>query len=399
MPAPTLAAAKPASLPQSGAPRTPAPVVPFTRAARKMSRLIGQYPMALGASALPFAPIQLPAAGFLRFLRVTVTGTTAGNAATVAFNNDGPFNVLQNISILTANGDALTSPLDGFTLAMLNKYGAFGSGFKDLVADPTYSTTPGAGGTGGSFKFSLSIPFEVDTRDAFCSLENMAANQSYLLQMSASPTNQVYTTPPTNAPNITVRIVMEYWSAPSGATTAGIAQQTAPNGDGSVSLIQTQQPPITPGTNQNIQLVNVGNTIRFPMFILRNAGGVRDEADWPDLFTVYQNGQPLMLKTKDNFRSQMAQDYRVTGGVSATPAVNTLDNGVFVITDFMNDGAQGNAKVDGGSNRDLFLVTGSGTALNIEATSGWGAGASSLLCVQNAIRPASPQALYPPFVI
>jgi hypothetical protein len=364
-----------------------------------MSRIIGQYNLTAGASVLPFTPLSLPAAGFLRFLRVTVTGTTAGNAATVAFNNDGPFNALQQISLLTANGDALTSPLDGFTLYAANKYGAFGVDFVDPVSDPAYSVTTGAGATGGSFKFQLRIPFEVDPRDAFCSLENMASNLSYMLNLSLSPTSQIYTTPPTNPPAVSIRLAMEYWAAPANTTSAGIGQQTAPNGDGSVSLIQTQQPPITPGTQQNIQMANVGNTIRWIMFILRTPTGARTDADWPDISTVYQNGQPLMAKTRDNWKSQMATEYRITGGTSATPAVNTLDTGVYMVTDFMNDGAGGSNRVSSAANRDLLLVTGSGTALNYESTSNWGASASSLLAVTNAIRPASPQALYTPFVI
>lgn len=400
MPAPTLGGSKTAvAQPQGASKGTPAPVVPFTRAARKMSRIIGQYNLTAGPSVLPFTPLSLPAAGFLRFLRITVTGTTSGNAATVAFNNDGPFNALQQVSLLTANGDALTSPLDGFTLYAANKYGAFGVDFVDPVSDPAYSVTTGAGATGGSFKFQLRIPFEVDPRDAFCSLENMASNLSYMLNLSLSPTSQIYTTAPTTPPVVSIRLAMEYWAAPAGTTSAGIGQQTAPNGDGSVSLIQTQQPPITPGTQQNIQMANVGNTIRWIMFILRTSAGARTDADWPDISTIYQNGQPLMAKTRDNWKSQMATEYRITGGTSATPAVNTLDTGVYMVTDFMNDGAGGSNRVSSAANRDLLLVTGSGTALNYESTSNWGASASSLLAVTNAIRPASPQALYTPFVI
>jgi len=95
----------------------------------------------------------------------------------------------------------------------------------------------------------------------------------------------------------------------------------------------------------------------------------------------------------------MARDYRLTGGLSATPALNTLDNGVFVLSDFINEGASGDHKADGSSNRNLFLVTGSATAFNIEASTPWGASASSLLCVQNTIRPSSPQAMYTPHLI
>lgn len=400
MPAPTIGGNKTAvAQPQGASKGTPAPVVPFIRAARKMSRIIGQYNLTAGASVLPFTPLSLPAAGFLRFLRVTVTGTTAGNSAAVAFNADGPFNALQQISLLTANGDALTSPLDGFTLYLLNKYGAFGADFIDPVSDPAYSVTTGSGATGGSFKFQLRIPFEIDPRDAFCSLENMASNLSYMLNLSLSPSSQIYTTQPTNPPQVSVRLAMEYWAAPANSTSAGIGQQTAPNGDGSVSLIQTQQPPITPGTQQNIQMANVGNTIRWIMFVLRTASGARTDADWPDISTVYQNGQPLMAKTRDNWKTQMATEYRITGGTSATPAVNTLDTGVYMVTDFMNDGSSGSNRVSSSANRDLLLVTGSGTALNYESTSNWGGSASSLLAVTNAIRPASPQALYTPFVI
>lgn len=400
MPTLQATAGKPQAQTGNSGNKAPAPVVPFTRAARKMSRMIGQYNVTPGTTVVPLNNIPLPAAGFMRFLRLTVTGTTAGNAATVTFKNDAPFNLLNNVSVQTANGDALTSPLDGFLLYVINKYLALGSGRRDPVADPAYSVTAGSGATGGSFKFQIRIPFEIDTRDAFGALENMAANQSYLLQMSALDTGHIYGTAPTTPPNVTIRAVMEYWAAPNATTTQGIAQQIAPNGDGSVNLLQTAQPPVVAGTNQSIQLPNVGNTVRALVFILRDSSGVRDSADWPDISTFYQNGQPLMLKTKDNWLTQMAEEYNITGGVSATPAVNTLDTGVFVVTDFMNDGGSGNGKVDGGANRDLLLVTGSQTALNFEATSNWGATAGTTLQVlTNAIRPSSPQALYPPVLI
>lgn len=399
MPAPTLAkptASQTAAVTSQNGNAAPVPVVPFTRASRKKSRLAGQYgPVTLNTNVQALAPIQVPAAGFLRRIRLTISGVTSGNAAAVAFQPDAPYNVLQQISFLSANGDTLISVIDGFTLGMLNKYGAFGTGRYDPVADPTWSMTTGAGGTGGSFSFNMLIPVEVDTRDAFCALQNMAANQAFLLQLSLNNLASIYSTAPTSAPQVTVTAVMEYWSAPATANPNGDPQATFPPGNGSVSLIQTQTPPIAPSTQQNIQLLNVGNTIRFAMFILRTAAGVRTEADWPAVTNFYVNGDPWYYKTKANWRSEMAQQYDFTGGLSATPALNTLDNGVYVLTDFMNDGSSGGANVDGASNRNEFLVTGSGTAFNVEAVS-WGASASSLFVVENVIRPASPQAMYTP---
>lgn len=396
-PAPTLAK------PQSAAPaQAPAPVIPFTRASRKKSRpAAGTTSTVLNTTVQGLTPIQLPAAGFLRRIRVTVQGTTAGNAAATAFNADGPFNVLQQISLLSANGDTLISVIDGFTLYALNKYGAHGTGRHDPVADPSYSVTTGAGATGGSFKFTLNIPVEIDSRDAFCTLQNMAANQSFLLQLSLNATTGatgLYTTAPTTAPTVTVTAVMEYWSAPAGANSNGDPQAQFPPGNGSVSLIQTQQPPITASTQQSIQLLNVGNTIRYEVFILRTAAGVRTETDWPTVMNVLVNGDPYFYKTKDQWRSQMAQEYQYTAGVAAAPTLNSLDNGVLVLTDFMNDGASGDGVINGASNRNLYLNTLSSTAVNIEAVS-WGATASSLQVITNAIRPASPQALYSPSLI
>lgn len=401
MPAPTIAK-PPTAAPSQGDNAAPQAVVPFTRASRKKTRLAngvpGPYVLNAGVQALP--PVQLPAGGFLRRIKLTVTGTTAGNAAAVAFNPDGIFAVLQQISLLSANGDTLISVIDGFTLYCINKYGAHATGRYDPVADPTYSAITGGGATGGSFKFNISIPVEIDSRDAFCTLQNMAANQSYLLQLSLNSLAGLYATAPTTAPSVTITAIMEYWSAPAQSNGDGMPQAQVPPGNGSVSLIQTQQPPITASSQQNIQLLNVGNTIRYELMILRTAaaGNPRTEADWPNVFNVYVNGDPWFYKTKDQWRSQMAQEYDYTAGVTATPTLNSLDAGVFVITDFMNDGASGDGNVDGASNRNMYLNTLSTTAFNIEAVN-WGAAAAQLSVVTNAIRPSSPQAMYNPFLI
>lgn len=393
-PAPTLAQAK--SAPQGASNAAPVPVIPFTRASRKKSRLVSNIgPVVLNTGQQALNPIQLPAAGFLRAIRLNVKVTAAGNAAAVAFKADAPFNVLQQISVLSANGDSLISPIDGFSLYAINKYAAIGSGAYDPVADTGYSLTTGVGaGAGGSFSFNIRIPFEVDTRDAFGALQNMAANQSFLLQMSLNSLSQIYSVAPTAAPSVTVTAVMEYWSAPAAANATGDVQATFPPGNGSVSLIQTQTPPITAGSTQNIQQLNVGNTIRSVIYILRDAAGNRTEVDWPATTNFYVNNDPWYYKTKENWRSDMARDYGFNAGITATPTVRALDNGVYVLDDFINDGAQGNNKVDGGSNRNLWLVTGSATAFNIEATTPWGAAANNLLILQNTIRPSSPQAMY-----
>jgi hypothetical protein len=394
VPAPTLArpaAAQPAA--QGGA---PAIAVPFTRASRKKSRLAFQVgPTTLNTTVQAISPQQLPAAGYLRQIRATVTCTAAANVATVAFKQDAPFNVLQQVSLLTANGDTLISTIDGYALYVENKYGAFGTGANDPLADPNFSLVAGSGANAGSFSFEIVIPVEIDSRDAYGALQNMAANQSFLLNLSLNSLANIYSTQPTNAPTVSIDATMEYWSAPAETNADGALQATAPLASGTVSLIQTQTPVINPGAYQNLQLLNVGNTVRHIIFILRDAAGNRTEADWPTVFNLNVNNDPWMRKTVKQWRAQMAREYRYTGGVSAAPTINKLDNGVFVITDFMNDGSSGASRVEATSNRNEWLVTGSATALNMEVNA-WGAAASNLLILQNNIRPSSAQATYAP---
>jgi len=370
------------------------PAIPFIRASRKKSALVTTLTNTPTTTQITLAAAQIRPAGFLARIRLVVTATTAANAATVAFQPDAPFNILQQIGFVSPAGDTIMSTLDGFSLFVLNKYGAFGSGTRDPLADPTYSVVAGAGATGGSFKFMLDIPVEIDSRDAFCTLQNMAANQQFILQMSLNTLANVYTTPPTTAPAVVIVAVMEYYSAPNATNGDGYPQATTPQGNGSLSLIQIQTPPIVANTTQNLQLINVGNTFRAQFFILRTAGGVRTEVDWPTVFNIYVNNDLYFYKQKDLWRSQMAIEYQYRGGITAAPTVNALDAGVFVLTDFMNAGSQGGMQVDGSSNRNMYLVTGSGTGFNIEAGTPWGAAAGSLLAITNAIKPANAQSLY-----
>jgi hypothetical protein len=344
-------------------------------------------------------PIQIPANGYIKRLTVDVVATTSANAAAVAFQNDAPFSALTQISVAAANGDSLVNPISGFTAVMLGKYGAFGTtGRRDPIADPVYSAVSGAGGTGGSFHYQFDIPFEIDPRDALCALPNMAANQAFLLQLFMNASSAVYSTAPTTLPSVTITVTAEYWAAPAAANAQGVPQQTAPRVANAVSLIQTQTPAIVPSSDQTIPLINVGNTIRFLYFEARTAAGARTDADWPNVFNLLVNNDLWLYKTKSNWKRQMANEYGYTAGISATPAINTLDTGVYVLTDFMNDGGQGGNLVSSAANRDLMLVTGSGTALSIEAQN-WGASISSLLVVTNALRIPDPSGFYAPIVI
>lgn len=400
--APTLTAQNPTTQAtvQSGTAQQAPAQIPFTRAARKKSRLIGQYgPTTLATTANNLPPISIPANGYMRSLTLDITGTTSGNSAAVAFANDAPFNILSGVAFFAANGDTILSQMDGFALYALNKYGAFSTtGANDPLRDPTFSKTTGSGSTGGSFHFQIDIPLEFDARDGAGALTNMAANQSFLLNLTLNTIANVYTTAPTSAPTVSITITAKYWSAPTPANLQGIPQQQAPNNANLTSIVQVATPNVTPSTQQDIQLPNVGNTIRSLIFIARTSSGARTEVDWPGVFGLEVNNDTWEYLTKNNWRYQMAKQYDLFGGITAAPTLNSLDNGVYVYTGFISDGASGDDVVAGSSNRDLMLVTGSGTGLNINANT-WGSGIASLQVLTNSLRIPDVASFYAPMGI
>ncbi len=394
MAAPTLA--KKTVAPQAGAAKVPPVIIPFTRAARKKSRVIGSQSFTPGASVQPLAPIQLPAAGYLRKLEIEVSGVCVNNiVAGVAFSADGPFPLFNSIGVLAANGDTIHANMSGFTWSRLQKLGAFSADKGHAPeSDPTYSVTTGNGASAGSFSYVQEIPFEIDERDALGALPNMASNQSFTLNLAVGTLAQIYSTAPTNAPTVTITITMHYWAVPAAVNSAGVAQATAPLTAGTFSILQSQQPAITAGTDQTLQSANVGNTVRFVYFELRTAAGVRTDVDFPALFNLLVNNDIWMQKRKTLWQRQIGNDYGLTGAPNANPTAGALDNGVYIIDDFINGGSQGK-KASGSSNRDELLVTASATALDFEFNQ-FGANASQLIIVTNSLKVADSAALYAP---
>jgi hypothetical protein len=373
-----------------------AAVVPFTRASRKRTMIgfdTGNVALTAAAPTTP-APIQIPPGGYLRFLDLQIVGTTAANAATVTFAADGPFNAIQQLSVTNSAGDTIIAPITGYQLYLLNKYGALGE--EPPFADPRqpnngFVTTAGSGATGGSFAMQLRIPFELDPRDAFCALPNMASNKSYQLQIQFAASNTVYGVPPTTPPSVRITATMGYWNMPAAANAAGIAQATEPLGNGSVSMWRIQTAPVTAG-DRLVQLTNVGNVIRTLIFVLRTAAGARTSADLPGISQIVLNNDVLFYWPDTLWQNDIATAYGYTTG--AAEAAAGLDTGVRVLHDFMDQ--RGKVLVDGP--RDQYLPTVDATLLQMRATL-FGASANTLEVLSNEVKPTTGMALYSPNVV
>jgi hypothetical protein len=372
--------------------------IPFVRAARRKSIQAYTKTFTLSAGATTAVePIELPAAGFIRDLEVYVQITSTGNAATVANPavGDLPWNVINNLQVTNAAGDTIYVPINGYQLYLINKYsGIYQPPQCDPRADQVFTaTTTGAGATAGTGAFLLRIPFEIDPRDAFCALPNLAANKAYQLLINFASIAQVWSggTAPNGTVTVTLTIVMNYWSQPNAVNGDGYPQETTPPGVGSVSLFRFQTLANIGGGNKVFQLVNVGNVIRWGCFTLydTSAPNVRTDAQWSPTNYFRLNNDQLYFKPLTFWLSQMRRAFGYGAAAGAKDAAGSLDTGVYVLSDFIEQ--HGSVEVD--SPRDQFLVTLDSTLWQLEGSL-FGATANNLFVLTNEIKPVSAAALY-----
>lgn len=372
--------------------------IPFTRAARRKSIQAHSqtYTLAAGSTTL-VAPIELPAAGYLRDVEMLVTISSAGNAANVALpaGGDVPWNVINQLSVTNAAGDSIYVPIPGYQLYLINKWsGIYPQPQCDPRSDPAFTAlSTGGGATAGSGSFMLRIPFERDPRDAFCALPNMAANKAYQVNLTLASISGMWAggTAPNGAVTVTVTMIANYWGTPNATNGDGYPQEQAPAGNNSVSLWRYQVIPVVGGGNRINQLLNVGNVI--PSIIVsayNNANPpVRSDAVWPPNSFIRLNNDPLFVKPVQHWRSQMRQYSGYGGAGIANDVAGGLDTGVYVIGDFQAQ--HGHVRVDGP--RDQWLVTNDATLLQLEGDN-YGGAANYLTVLTNEVKPTSAQALY-----
>lgn len=369
--------------------------IPFCRASRRKQQQAFQDNYTLGASVVTARPIEVPASGFIRYLEILFDVNVTGNTATVAApggTTPFPWNLISSIQVTNAAGDSITVPLSGYELYLINKYGGWQESPNcDPYNDPAFeAVTTGTGGTGGSFQFRLKFPFEIDPRDAFCALPNMASNKSYQVVSQYNAVATIFSggTAPTGTVTLDLTVDQHYWSQPQPQNAEGMPQQTEPGGNGSVSLFRRQSDTVSAG-NRVIQLFNVGNVIRWHAFQVEDTSDLRSDSDFPDISYIRLNNDQLFLKRKSTWTSEMRERYGFGTSGGTKDQAGELDTGVYVLSDFMAQ--HGYVTPDGP--RDQYLVTVDATLYQWEANE-FGGTTEQFSMIQNEIKPKDALSLY-----
>ena len=376
--------------PQQTKTAKPVAAIPFSIASRRKFSLGPAMPgPAMSATVNQnLGPVEITPTGFLRFLKLTITATTSANAATVVFSPDGPWNCLQYVTLTNASGDTIIVPVDGFMVYIMNKYGALSSEppWNDPKSSPQYFSTTGVGaGLGGSFRFSLRIPLEIDPETAFGAIASMASNKTLQLGLQIAPTTVVYTTAPTTPPVMSPVMYQAFWAQPKGDNGRNIPQQTSPDGNNSLMQWRLETPTVTAG-DKLIKFNNIGNVFRFFVFIYRTAAGARTSVDIPALHTFRLNNDEVQYLPDLEWQEDMAQNY---GYIGTLDAAQGLDTGVRAYPYFM----AASGRVRASDPREQYLPTLDTTLWQYRGTS-FGAGMNTLQMLTCEVKPTTSSALY-----
>lgn len=342
--------------------------VPFTAAAHEHVELAAlDIGPVLGAAQVQRAPIEVPAYGFMANLCLEVT-LSGGSLGAGVLGADFPFNVLQNVQLLDTNGAPIFGPLDGYSLYVINKYGGY-----SYRQDPRLAV--GYDGTING-KFFLRVPVQITRHNAYGSLANQNAANSYKLQYTFNTATGVaatapFSTAPTTAPAVTVRAHLEAWSQPAGTDLAGRPQQTQPVGHGTTQFWTGFTKAVAAGQN-NTLFSRVGNAVRGWIIIARNASQVRADNVFPDPFLLQWDARNLTGET---------QNLRIFKQEDACQAPSTRDAGVF--TFMYNNLFLGHA---GDEEPNLWLPTVQASRIELQGVSG---ASGTLTILTNDIAPAT----------
>lgn len=270
--------------------------VPFRLATLERTDTLPIISQQLGTATIPFQTI-IEGTGFLFGAMLDIVNTTSANAAATAFFEDAPQSALAQVTLSDPSGDVVN--LQGFDLFLAN-LAHKNYAFRDTDASTEiFSTTSGAGATGGSFTFQLRVPAGINRKTLLGILGNQDRSVKYSLRTdlasgAAAASGPIYTTAPTTQGTLVVNKFNENYAVPPAVGPAG-PQQIVPDGFGTISFLTSTIDSAAPvgGSTVNHYLRRIGNTIRYIILVFR-INGIRATVN-----TIANNPTRIALKIGD----------------------------------------------------------------------------------------------------
>lgn len=360
---------------------------PFIVGTRQVDKSIYDVTKTMTGNAQKFDTYELDTDGFTSHLYLLVEATTSGNSAAVAFNADAPLNAIGTVQFSDTGNKTIIGPMTGHDLAECVQFGGY-SFSDDPKMSPIYSVTTGTGATGGSFTFILRIPIEIVHRDALGSLLNKSASAVYKADFTLGATTDVYSTAPTTAPSVRVRVQQFGWMDPNAADIRGNAVSQAPPALNTVQFWDKQSFTVSGGGAMNQKLNTFSGMVRNIIFELRDSTQSRQQgdADFPDPFTFQFETSIPVSRIRAVWRHLIGEDFGYTNGVETAGG---RPYGVYPLPFNKDFGLK-----PGAESRFGYMAVSSATSLMMRGNIG-GSGSHSMNVFVNYVNPAGgdPRAL------
>lgn len=352
---------------------------PFITGSRVIDKQTYDQTRTLSASTQRLPTYELDTDGFTAGAYVLVDIVTAGNAATVTFAADAPYNAVDTITFSDTSNNPIFGPMNGHDLYIAVKYGGY-SFVDDQKQSPIYSVTAGAGGTGGSATFVMLVPIEIVHRDAVGALLNKSASAVFKLDITLAANATIYGTAPTTPGTARVRIQQYGWMDPNATDLKGNPVAQNPPALNTVQYWDKQTYTLNAGSvAQRAQTFD--GLVRNIIFELRDSTQSRTQgdADFPDPFLMqYETATPIQ-RVRAIWRHMIGQHF---GYTAAADTAGGRDFGTYPETYCRDFGLK-----PGAESRLGYLPVSAATALRVQGSIG-GSGSHTLTMLVNYVVPA-----------
>jgi hypothetical protein len=367
----------------------------FTVASRPQRRFAASQTVSNLNGSTSFQPIQLPATGFVRKLSLLFTASVTSASAGAVVAGDGPWNLINGITVTDATGQAIQQPINGYNQYLVNKYLSFGSmentniprAWQNPHAGSDYAYSSSA--TTGTATFRLDIDFEQDYNTGYGCIPNLDSNASLQLKIDVAAYTNAFTGTTVSAATLSVRVAQYYW-APVGNSVGGVAAMTQPVGFGDYVETRYETQTVSASAENTVAVTNRGGLVKGMIAVSRAAGVRTAVTAGANLGLLLDNnaideGIPieehfdLLRRAYGYIGTDLTTSYApITAGT-----LPGLDRGV-VVWPF--------GALSGG--RDSWLATRVGSLLQFKFTPG--ASATSLEIITQLAQVKDPAAFYAP---
>lgn len=292
------------------------------------------------------SPVQAPLwnispTGWLRRLWFDFTLFFASGNAAGSFSGDGPWSLIQKVTLYDLGGEVVLQLL-GYEWMIMNKFGGYFE-MGDPRADITFVTNPATGNsqTSPAARYILVLPLEAVARDALGTVQNESKPGWKAEIWFDSAANTVsggtgFTAAAVN-PQVHYRGYIDSYTEPAQAAPNGRPFSQAPPLPGTLQYWKSENNPLPSGTAKYDLTNGIGFPLRNIIYYVRDASNstrATADANWPDPATLLIGNVNYFTRGKNLWVSIMSKYYgfnAVGGTIPAADSAAGRENGVFPV--------------------------------------------------------------------